>query len=312
MDTPFSNSSARLPISWKIHELVSLASDKTRDLLSGDRIPAVLRFCDEYDGLLRKYAHCALKDAKVFEIGFGTRAGITTALVSLGVDAYGVDLDAPVLRGTWRELAEAYRKNGLERVMKSFIRFYAFDWVWRRRLGQEFKRRGRILFMPEGRLLVRDAASVNWPDESLDLICSESVFEHIPIPSLEPLLAKMARWLKPSGLALIRPDIFTGISGGHLLEWFDLREHRRRRSEPWEHLRKRRFHGNVYLNELTRADYRRMFSQQFEILEENVVDPDQGRKFYTPEVAAELKQFGEDEIFSNGVQFVLRAKRSAA
>ncbi len=311
MDTPLSNSSARLPIAWKIHELVSLVSDKTRDLLSGDRIPAVLRFCDEYDGLLRKYAHCALKDAKVFEIGFGTRAGIMTALVSLGVDAYGVDLDAPVLRGAWRELAEVYRKNGLERVVKSFIRFYAFDWVWRRRLGQEFKRRGRILFMPEGRLLVRDAASVNWPDESLDLICSESVFEHIPIPSLEPLLAKMARWLKPSGLALIRPDIFTGISGGHLLEWFDLREHRRRRSEPWEHLRKRRFHGNVYLNELTRADYRRMFSQHFEILEENFVDPDQGRTFYTPEVAADLKQYGEKSSFSDGVQFVLRAKRSA-
>jgi SAM-dependent methyltransferase len=312
MDTPLSNSSARLPIVWKIHELVSLVSDKSRDLLSGDRIPAELGFCDEYDGLLRKYAHCALKDAKVFEIGFGTRAGIMTALVSLGVDAYGVDLDAPVLRGTWRELAEAYRKNGLERVMKSFIRFYAFDWVWRRRLRHEFKRRGRDLLMPEGRLLVCDAASVNWPDESLDLICSESVFEHIPIPSLEPLLAKMARWLKPSGLALIRPDIFTGISGGHLLEWFDLREHRRRRSEPWEHLRKRRFHGNVYLNELTRADYRRMFSQHFEILEENVVDHGQGRTFYTPEVAADLKQYGEDELFSNGVQFVLRAKRPAA
>jgi SAM-dependent methyltransferase len=312
MDAPLSNSSARLPIAWKIHELVSLVSDKTRDLLSGDRIPAELGFCDEYDGLLRKYAHCALKGAKVFEIGFGTRAGIMTALVSLGVDAHGVDLDAPVLRGTWRELAEAYRKNGLERVIKSFIRFYAFDWVCRRRLRREFRRRGRELLMPEGRLLVCDAASVNWPDESLDLICSESVFEHIPIPSLEPLLAKMARWLKPSGLALIRPDIFTGISGGHLLEWFDLRERRRRRSEPWEHLRKRRFHGNVYLNELTRADYRRMFSQHFEILEENVVDPDQGRNFYTPEVAAELKQYGEDEIFSNGVQFVLRAKQPAA
>lgn len=312
MDTPLSNSSARLPIAWKVHELVSLVSDKTRDLLSGDRIPAELGFCDEYDGLLRKYANRSLKDSRVFEIGFGTRAGIMTALVSLGVEAYGVDLDAPVLRGTWRELAETYRKNGLERVMKSLIRFYAFDRVWRRRLRHEVKRRGCDLCMPEDRLLVCDAASVNWPDETLDLISSESVFEHIPIPSLEPLLAKMARWLKPSGLALIRPDIFTGISGGHLLEWFDLRERRRRRSEPWEHLRKRRFHGNVYLNELTRADYRRMFSQHFDILEENVVDPDQGRNFYTPEVAADLKQYGEDELFSNGVQFVLRAKRSAA
>jgi len=311
MDTRRSNSSAQLPISWKIHELVSLVSTYTSDLLNGDRIPPVLRFCDEYDGLMRKYANLALKDAKVFEIGFGTRAGIMTALVSLGVDAYAVDLDAPVLRGTPRELSEMYRKNGVERVVKSFVRFHAFDWVWRRRLKQELERRGRSLLLPEGRLLVRDAASVNWLDRSLDLICSESVFEHIPIPSLEPLLAKMARWLKSSGLALIRPDVFTGISGGHLLEWFDLREHRPRRSEPWEHLRKRRFHGNVYLNELTRADYRRMFSQHFEIIEENVVDPDQGRQFYTPEVAAELKQYGEDEIFSNGVQFVLRAKPSA-
>jgi len=310
MDNSRSNSSTELPISWKIHELLSLASDYTSDLFHGDRVPAVLRFCDEYDGLLRKYANLTLRNAKVFEIGFGTRAGIMTALVSLGVDARGVDLDAPFLRGTPSELFEMCRKNGIERMMKSFIRFYAFDWVWRRRLRRELERRGSTLRTPDGRLIVQDAATVNMPDHSLDLICSESVFEHIPIRSLEPLLANMAKWLKPTGIALIRPDVFTGISGGHLLEWFDLRESRRRRSEPWEHLRKRRFHGNVYLNELTRADYRRLFSQNFEIIEERVVDPDQGRQFYTPEVAADLKQYGNDEIFSNGVQFVLRPKLS--
>ncbi len=283
-------------------------SNYADDVIHGDKIPNVLRFCDEYDALLRKYANLELKDAKVFEIGFGTRAGIMTALISLGVDAYGIDLDAPMLKGTPRELSAMYRKNGLERVAKSFIRFYAFDWVWRRRLSKELERRGRSLTMPENRLFVRDAASVTWPDRSLDLICSESVFEHIPLASLDILLAKMVRWLKPAGLALIRPDVFTGISGGHMLEWFDLSERRRRRSEPWEHLRKRRYHGNVYLNELTRADYRRLFSQHFEIIEENVVDPDQGRQFYTREVAEELKRYGEDELFSNGVQFVLRAK----
>src|SRR5262249_16771969 len=132
--------------------------------------------------------------------------------------------------------------------------------------------------------------------------------EHIPVPSLEALVAKMARWLKPTGLALIRPDIFTGISGGHLLEWFDLSDHRSRRSEPWEHLRKKRFRGNVYLNQLTRAHYRRLFSRHFDIIEERVADPDQGRRFYTPEVAEELKAYGEDELFSNGVQFVLRTR----
>jgi SAM-dependent methyltransferase len=305
----YSNSSAKLSISWKIHELASILGEYTLEALKGNRFPSVLRFCDEYDRLMRKYSDRPLQDAKTFEIGFGTRAGIMIALVSLGVDAYGVDLDAPLLHGSWCELRNMYRLNGAERVLKSFIRFYIFDAIWRRRLATELKRRGRQLVVPENRLLFQDAASVDWPEKSLDLICSESVFEHIPKPSLNVLLAKMARWLKPTGLAIIRPDVFTGISGGHLLEWFDLKENRARRSEPWEHLRKKRYQGNVYLNEFTRADYRRMFSELFEIVEENVVDPDQGRQFYTPEVANDLKGYGEDELFSNGVQFILRAKR---
>jgi SAM-dependent methyltransferase len=212
------------------------------------------------------------------------------------------------LNGTLRELKAMYRKNGTERALKSCVRFFVFDWIWRRRLRKELKQRGHDLVMPENRLLLQDAASVDWPEHSLDMICSESVFEHIPRESLETLLQKMAHWLKPNGLALIRPDVFTGISGGHMLEWFDLGENRKRRSEPWEHLRQKRYRGNVYLNELTRADLRKLFSQRFEILEENVVDPNQGRQFYTPEIAEELKHYGEDELFSNGVQFVLRPK----
>jgi len=304
-----SNSSAKLPLQWKIHELTSILSEYTLEALKGDRFPRVLRFCDEYDRLMRKYSDRPLAGAKTFEIGFGTRAGIMIALASLGVDAYGVDLDAPLLHGSWSELQNMYRLNGTERVLKSFIRFYIFDAIWRRRLASELKRRGRELVVPENRLLFQDAASVDWPDQSLDLITSESVFEHIPQPSLDVLLAKMARWLKPTGIALIRPDVFTGISGGHLLEWFYLKENKARRSEPWEHLRKKRYQGNVYLNEFTRADYRRMFSEYFEILEENVVDPDKGRQFYTPEVARDLSAYGEDELFSNGVQFILRTKR---
>jgi SAM-dependent methyltransferase len=305
---PYSNSSARLPILWKIHELASIVSEYAADAIKGDKLPSAFRFSDEYDRLLRRYCNRPLKNAKVFEIGFGARPGVMIALVSLGVDAYGVDLDVPLLNGTLRELKAMYRKNGTERALKSCVRFFVFDWIWRRRLRKELKQRGHDLVMPENRLLLQDAASVDWPEHSLDMICSESVFEHIPRESLETLLQKMAHWLKPNGLALIRPDVFTGISGGHMLEWFDLGENRKRRSEPWEHLRQKRYRGNVYLNELTRADLRKLFSQRFEILEENVVDPNQGRQFYTPEIAEELKHYGEDELFSNGVQFVLRPK----
>ncbi len=85
-------------------------------------------------------------------------------------------------------------------------------------------------------------------------------------------------------------------------------DRRLRRSEPWEHLRRKRFRANVYLNELMRADYRRLFSQHFEIVEERVTKPDLGREYLSPEVAEELKRYSDEELFSNGVLFVLRPK----
>jgi SAM-dependent methyltransferase len=306
-----SNSSAALPAASKIRELFGLLAYQAK-MLGQKGTADILQICDEYDALLTRYSGSRLSQAKTFEIGFGTRAGIMIVLTSLGADAYGVDLDVPLLGGSPAELLEMYRRNGLERASKSAIRFVLFDFFWKASLAKSLARRGAKLTMPAtSRLLVRDAASVDWPERSFDLITSESVFEHIQVPSLKILVAKMSRWLKPGGLALIRPDVFTGISGGHLMEWFDLNPRRRRKSEPWEHLRKRRYRGNVYLNELHRTDYRQLFSEHFEILEETVRYPDQGREFLTPEVACDLASYDEGELFSNGVMYVLRPKSSS-
>lgn len=323
---PYSNSSATLPMPWKIHELAMLFAMCMRNLPRLKKLPTVFHSFDEYDQLLKTYSNVELEKAKVLEIGFGQRAARMIALASLGIDAFGVDLDAPLLKGTPKEIYQIYRKNGLERLLKSLIRFVSFDLMWRRNLRRELRRRGRKLLLPTNRLLVQDAATVDLPKFAFDLVISESVFEHIPVSSLVALIAKMKYLLKPTGLALIRPDIFTGISGGHLVEWFriDARKQRKnpnghldkrldlgkrlRRSEPWEHLRKKRFRANVYLNELMRTDYRRLFSEHFEILEERVTKPDLGREYLSPEVAEELKGYGDDELFSNGVLFVLRPK----
>ena len=70
----------------------------TRRTLTGEVSPSVLRYCDEYDEMLKKYSGLALKDAKVFEIGFGTRAEIMIGLVSLGCAKNLVDSE--VMLGT--------------------------------------------------------------------------------------------------------------------------------------------------------------------------------------------------------------------
>ena len=71
---------------------------------------------------------------------------------------------------------------------------------------------------------------------------------------------------------------------------------------------RRRFEANTYLNELTRADYRRVLVRHFEILEERVAQPGLGRGRYGERARAALSAWSEDELFSNQTLFVLRPR----
>ncbi|MDA0239006.1 MAG: class I SAM-dependent methyltransferase [Proteobacteria bacterium] len=142
----------------------------------------------------------------------------------------------------------------------------------------------------------------------VDLIVSEDVFEHIPVEDLDVVVAEMRASLSPGGLALIRPMIYSGISGGHQLEWYShlAGKTMQRDTEPWEHLRRDRYPANTYLNKMLRRDYRALFSKHFDILEEREKQPDLGRNQMTPEIRAELADYPDDELFSNNVMFVLK------
>ena len=305
-------SSARIPAFAKIRELREIFRMRAGNLSDHDHFEGVFRDITEYEQLLQKYSHSTLAEAKTLEIGFGSCPNRLIAMASLGTDIVGVDLEVPFLSGSLREIVEMYRRNGLERVIKSIIRFACFDTKERRRLAAVLAARGAKLEIDHGRFKVQDAVTLDLPDQSLDFVFSEDVFEHIPVEGLEILLAKLAGWLKPGGLLLVRPCIFTGIAGGHLTEWFPHRvedDRIARRSEPWEHLRRRRFQPNAFLNEMTRADYRRLFSLHFQILEERVRQPDLGRKYLTSAIVDELRVFSEDELLSNQVLFVLSLLR---
>ena len=265
----------------------------------------------EYDELLGRYADRTLTESKLFEIGFGARPYRLLALAAMGVDVTGVDADAPVVRGTPGEFRTVYRANGAERAVRSLVRHTVFDRPERRAFYGALAERGLQAPRVDDRLRVADAAGLALDPGQFDLIFAEDVFEHIPPKGLERLVATMGAWLRPRGIAAIRPNIFTGIIGGHLVEWnlesFE-RDAPARRSEPWDHLRERRFAPNTYINELTRADYRALFASHFEILEERVKVPDLGREYLTPELRRELSDYPEEELFSNQVLFVLRPR----
>ncbi|MGB6692474.1 MAG: class I SAM-dependent methyltransferase [Terracidiphilus sp.] len=316
MDTPGSlnqasqsTSAAPIPLHEKLRELKSIFLMRLSDLSRPASVEGVFADIAEYEAVLQQYSGRGLKGASALEIGFGARPLRLFALAAGGVDVIGSDLDVPLIHCSRSEIAAMLSRNGIERAVKSVLRFALFDLKERRELDKSLHKRGMQLKIEPNRLIVADAAELEIPARSLDFIYSEDVFEHIPADTLRGLVRKMAGWLKPSGVALIRPNVFTGIAGGHLAEWFPkiVSDHnRRRRSEPWEHLRKRRFQPNTYLNELSRASYRELFAGHFEILEERVRDPELGRKYLSPEVERDLGRWPAEELFSNQTLFILR------
>ena len=249
-------------------------------------------------------------EARVFAIGYGAQPFRIIALMSMGIAVQGIDLDMPMLRFSPRSLTKIFARNGWERALKTGVRSLLFDRRDYAYLESALQRRGYSMRINPADLLVGDAAAFDFGPQSLDIVYSQDVFEHIPREGIENTMARLATRLAPNGLALITPNIFAGITGGHLPEWYwDSEENRSpRRSEPWEHLRKKRFQANTWLNHLSRRDYRELFSRHFEILEETVQEPNLGRHRLTPDIKAELAEWDDEELFSNTVQFALRPR----
>jgi hypothetical protein len=300
-----------LPLTRKLDEGLALFKQYRLEARAGMNLEGLFDEIEEYDALLRQLAGVTLAEAVVFEIGFGARPHRQIALQSMGVDVRGVDAEVPAVSGRPSQFVNMVRRNGVERAAKSLVRHTLFDRGEQRALEHALRRRGLAPRLDPARLIVTDARDVDVEPGSLDLVISEDVFEHLQPDTLEQLLPALASWLRPTGIALIRPNVFTGITGGHLIEWS--REALRqppseRRSEPWEHLRQRRFEPNTYLNALTRAEYRELFSSHFEILEERVAQPDLGRAYFDARTQTELADWPDDELFSNQTLFVLRLR----
>ena len=300
----------------RLRYMIGLAALYLRRLIEGQDASWVVETFAEYEEGLRRFGSGKpLAGCRIVEIGYGARPLRFMALHAISADVTAIDLDRPILSGRPGEFVDAWRRNGAARAIKSFLRFWINDGAERRAvyraLGARVIRRG----LPADRLAVASAAEAAfWTPfaGSLDLIVSEDVFEYIPAEALRSIVDRMSDALAPDGIAMIRPMIFTGISGGHHLECY---EHRvaadmPRATRPWEHLRGDRHPADTYLNRMSRRDYRALFSVRFDILEERVKRPDLGRERMTPELRAELKDWPDEELFSNAVMFVLRRKRT--
>jgi len=312
-----SSSSLRaLPLSLKVSEAFALLRMhlKRRQLDAGHYPYDAL--IAEYASILERHGRRAIGGQRVLEIGFGARPFRLAWLFNRGIDVTGVDLDMPLIKWTPRNMLRVARKSGWMRASKSSLRYFISDIKEWRFLAELFrKEHGTDFRFPADRLVVADASADAFWDRAgkFGFIYSEDVFEHIPRESLRNLVKRMAAALRPDGLAVIRPTVFTGITGGHHLEWYSHKVSERdvtRATEPWEHLRQNRRPANTYLNGMARRDYVELFAPHFEILENRAMHPDLGREHMTDAIRAELSAYGDDELFSNTTLFVLAPRRA--
>lgn len=265
---------------------------------------------DDYRSIYEISTGLPFHKSSIFEVGYRARPLRLLALISMGLNARGIDLDAPLLRTSVPALWRVLRANGWQRFIKSTVRALVFDSHERKTLNRVLVRRGARLRVQPERFLVGDVANVSLPSASIDFIYSEDVFEHIPREALEGVCANLAQALTPQGLALISPAVFTGISGGHLVEWYPhtLKADLDRRSEPWEHLRLRRFKADCFLNEMRLHEYQQLFERHFKVTAVHNLQAGHGRSFLTEDVREELADYGMDELLGDKWRFVLRKK----
>ena len=292
----------------KVREAVSLFRVRFLSKITPSSFDSLFQHLDDFASTYERFTGQPFKDARVLDIGFGPRPGRLLVLMAMGIDVRGIDLDTPMLRFSPLGLLRILRKNGVDRALKTAVRSLFFDHREQVALREAMELRGYTPHIDPARFVVGDVATHDFGELKFDFIYSWSVFEHIPPADLPGIVTRIKKMLTPRGIALITPDVFTGITGGHLVEWYGhvVDQDIPRLSEPWEHLRKARYKANTYLNRLSRSDYRDLFRQHFEILEERALHPNMGRRWLTPELRAELAELGEDELFSNTVQFVLR------
>lgn len=308
------SSAARVPFRRKASEWVQQFGSLARQrwAFAERDFTGLLAQVHDYDDLARRHVGRPLAACRVLEIGFGARPYRLFALHALGVDVLGVDLDQPVLRA--RDTLAVLRTNGAERALKSAVRYALFDLVENRRLARFLgASAGRRFSPPADRLVVADAADpAFWRAHPgpYDFVYAEDVLEHVPEADLRMMLALLAGALSAEGIALVRPMVWTGLKGGHHVEYYGYRpgDPPSPVVPPWDHLRGRRFPANTHLNELGRRDYRRLFDDAFEIVEETVVEPGLGSGLLTPALRAELAAYDDDELLSNKVSFVLRPR----
>jgi len=225
----------------------------------------------------------------------------TALFAADGAQVTGIDVEIPTYHLNPPLFFHVWQENGFERAFKSLVRHLLFDRGYRRKLAKLYPQP-----VPYARLDTRlmSASQIAFPDETFDFIYSIWVFEHIE--DVPAAVREVNRVLKPSGAAAVFIHLFPSLSGGHNLAWLAPGEHQPRYIPAWDHLLDNRYPANFYLNRLRLEDFRKIFYQHLNVLDEDTFE--EGDDQLTPERLENLtkKGYTRQDLLTRSVTFICR------
>lgn len=262
-------------------------------------------FHKKLTGLIRTHVNQDFTRVKILEIGCGQRASQTILFQAEGAQVIGIDREVPTYHLSLKRFCRIIKINGLERALKSLFRHFFFDRQFFKELSRQF---GKNLPPEEVNVCLMNAAQLSFPDDAFDFIFSSLVFEHID--DVPAAVAEVNRVLRPEGTAWLNIHLFPSLSGGHHKDWTNPRKWPSPKVPPWDHLRENRYPADNSLNKLRLGDYRRIFAESLEVLEESLVK--EGEPILTPQLETELAQRGytKDDLLVREVAFRCRKRRA--
>lgn len=289
------------PLRLKMESILSLfrAHRKGASLEARQAVTDHLRLIRFFE----RYVPIPAGKADILEIGCGQRAVQTLLFHTDGAEVTGIDLQIPTYRMNLPVFLRILRRSGFERALKSFTRHLFFD---RHYFSEVSKTYGKPVRFDGADIRVMDATRMPFDSGSFDFIFSRSVLEHVD--DVAAAAREINRLLRPDGISVLFIHLFPCLSGGHCHAWGHPDPSSPPGVPPWDHLRDQRFPADSYLNRLTIGQYRRIFRDAMEVVEEETFV--EGEAFLTREIEEELaaKGYTREDLLTSTLLLCARKK----
>lgn len=241
-----------------------------------------------------------LREKRMLDEGCGVEFPQTLLFHTFGYNICGIDVSVPDLFANG-SIPSNWGWHQRSVTRESHLQRYG---AYYRELGHLA---GQELIFNGVDIRPMDMEALSFEDESIDVVISHAVMEHIARPA--KALDEIKRVLVPSGRGWIGIHLFPSLSGGHHPEWQNPAETLRRTIPPWDHLRGNRFQEkHIHLNKLRLKEWKRLFYDRFNVLEETEEKEEGAERYLAAEIEKELKEKGYDreELLTKWVTFVVK------